>query len=75
LRHRRNQEGRTKNSVCSQNGVINATIVEQNAMKTLSRFVTKFTSLIGAVLYCSDRDQEPCCPQADAVPASKNVVI
>jgi hypothetical protein len=29
--------------------------LEQNAMKTLSRFVTKFTSLIVAVLSCFDR--------------------
>jgi len=28
---------------------------EQNAMKTLSSFVTKFTSLIVAVLSCFDR--------------------
>src|SRR6516225_6566444 len=28
---------------------------EENAMKTLSRFVTKFTSLIVAVLSCFDR--------------------
>ena len=29
--------------------------LEENAMKTLSRFVTKFTSLIVAVLSCFDR--------------------
>ena len=36
-------------------GFATGPIPEENAMKTLSRFVTKFTSLIVAVLSCFDR--------------------
>src|SRR4029450_13026259 len=38
-----------------QNGVGLDPTLKENAMKTLSRFVTKFTSLIVAVLSCFDR--------------------
>ncbi len=38
-----------------QNGVCPGPFPKENAMKPLSRFVTKFTSLIVAVLSCFDR--------------------
>src|SRR5271163_3918867 len=45
----------SKTAFCRQNGVVETPNLEQNAMKTLTRFVTKFTSLIAAVLSCFDR--------------------
>src|SRR5579872_7282139 len=38
-----------------ENGVGNDPTPKENAMKSLSRFVSKFTSLIVAVLSCFDR--------------------
>jgi hypothetical protein len=45
----------SKNGVLPPKWCCRTHTLEQNAMKTLSRFVTKFTSLIVAVLSCFDR--------------------
>jgi hypothetical protein len=50
------QKVRAKTAFCLHNGFCQKrTTEEENAMKSLTRFVTKFTSLIVAVLSCFDR--------------------
>src|ERR1700739_2992467 len=49
------KKGAEKTAFLLQNGVCSCPVPKENAMKTLSRFVSKFTSLVVAVLSCFDR--------------------